>query len=65
MTHVNYNTNSQTKSKNSMFRSILYDYSDGYIPVKRTITISPVPAAAQPNSNKKGVVFKICFPIHI
>ena len=35
-----YNTNSQIKFKTSMFRSSLYDYSDVYILVSRTITIT-------------------------
>ena len=55
------NTNSQIKSKNSMLRSSLCDYSDAYILVKETITIAPVqPPGANPNNNDKQVVFKNC-----
>ena len=32
-----YNTNSQIKFKNSILKSVLCDYSDAYILVKRTI----------------------------
>ena len=35
--HETYNTNSQTKFKNSMLMSSLCDYSDAYIFVKGTI----------------------------
>ena len=34
-----YNTNKQVRFKTSMLRSILCDYSDAYIVVKRTITV--------------------------
>ena len=35
-----YNTNSQTKFKTSMLRSSLCDYSDAYILVSGTMTIT-------------------------
>ena len=38
--HGTQNTNSQIKFKTSMSRSSLYDYSDVYILVKGTITIT-------------------------
>ena len=38
--HGTYNTNSQIKFKTSMLRSSLYDYSDAYILVSGTITIT-------------------------
>ena len=42
-----------------MLKSSLWDYSDAYILVKRTITTAPVPPpAANPNNNDKEVVFK-------
>ena len=43
-----------------MIRSILCDYSDGYILVKRTITVPNTAAAgAAINNTNKKVVFKI------
>ena len=54
-----YNTNSQIKSKISMLKSSLYDYSDAYKLVKGTLTIAPVPPlAVNLNNNGKEVVFK-------
>ena len=42
-----------------MLKSSLWDYSDSYILVKRTIATAPVPPpAANPNNNDKEVVFK-------
>ena len=35
-----YNTNSQTKFKQSMLRSIIYDYNDWYVLSKGTVTVS-------------------------
>ena len=44
-----------------MLRSSLCDYSDAYILVNGTITISPIsPPVANPNNNDKEVVFKNC-----
>ena len=46
-----------------MLESSICDYSDAYILVKETITITPVPPQAQdPNNNDKKVVFKNCTP---
>ena len=46
-----------------MLRSSLCDYSDAYILVKGTITITPVPPpVVNPNNNDKEVVFKNCAP---
>ena len=39
-----YNTNSNTRLKTSMISSNLCDYSDAYIHVKGTITVSNIPA---------------------
>ena len=48
-----------------MLRSSLCDYSDAYILVKGTITITPVPPpAVNPNNNDKEVVFKNCAPFN-
>ena len=41
-----YNTNSQIKFKTSMIRSSLWDYSDAYILVKGTTTVSRVATQA-------------------
>ena len=35
-----YNTNKQIRFKTSILRSDMYDYSDAYIAVKGTITVS-------------------------
>ena len=49
-----YNTNSQIKFKTSMLKSNFCDYSNAYIHVKRTKTISNTgPAAAQNHVEKK------------
>ena len=58
-----YNVNSQIKFKNTMLKSSLCDYSDGYILVKGTITVNntAAPGAAANNTNKK-VIFKNCAP---
>ena len=46
---------SQTKFKNSMLKSSLSDYSDAYILVKVTITVSNTGTAATPNNRNKKV----------
>ena len=57
-----YNSSRQIKFKTMMFKTNLCDYSDTYILVKRTITVTLVPpSAANPNNNKE-VVFKNCGP---
>ena len=50
-----YNTNSQIKFKTSILKSSLCNYSDAYILVKGTITVSNKTAAdaATNNANKK------------
>ena len=54
-----YNKDNQIRTTTSMLRSSLCDYSDGYIPVKGTITVANIVAAttAANNVNKK-VIFK-------
>ena len=58
-----YNVNSQTKFKTTMLKSSLCDYSDAYILVKGTITITGAgadAAARQVDERDKGVIFKNC-----
>ena len=53
------------KFKTTMLRSNLYDYSDAYILVKGTITITGAgadAAARQADEREKGVTFKNCAP---
>ena len=60
-----YNFNSQIKFKTTMLKSSLYDYSDAYILVKGTITITAAgndAAARQADERDKGVIFKNCAP---
>ena len=54
-----YNKDNQIRSTTSMLRSSSFDYSDGYIPVKGTITVANIVATttAANNVNKK-VIFK-------
>ena len=56
--HRTYNEDNQIRFKTSMLRSSLYDYSDSYILVKRTITVNNKAAAVQPaiNANKKVII---------
>ena len=59
------NVNSQIKFKTAMLKSSLCDYSDAYILVKGTITITRAgdnAAARQADERDKGVVFKNCVP---
>ena len=58
-----YNVNSQIKFKTTMLKSSLYDYSNSYILVKRTISVADTSAAgsATNNTNKK-VTSKNCAP---
>ena len=58
-----YNVNSQIKFKTTMLKSSLCDYSDAYILVKGTITITGAgadAAARQADERDKGVIFKNC-----
>ena len=58
-----YNVNSQIKFKTTMIKSSLYDYSDAYILVKRTITVNNTAAAgAAVNNTNKKLIFKNCAP---
>ena len=60
-----YNVNSQIKFKTTMLKSSLCDYSDAYILVKGTITITERGAdvaARQADERDKGVSFKNCAP---
>ena len=60
-----YNVNSQIKFKTTMLKSSLCDYSDAYILVKGTITITGAGAdgaARQADERDKCVAFKNCVP---
>ena len=53
------NANNDIKSKTSMIRSNLYDYSDAHIHVKAPTTVSnTAAAAAHKNNTIKKVIFK-------
>ena len=60
---VRYNTSSQIEFKTSMVKPSFSDYSDAYILVKGTITITgdgPDNAAKRLVERNKGVIFKNC-----
>ena len=60
-----YNVNSQIKFKTAMLKFSLCDYSEAYILVKGTITLTGAgddAAARQVDERDKGVVFKNCPP---
>ena len=58
-----YNVNSKIKSKTTMLKSSLCDYSDAYILVKGTISVNNTAAAgAAANNNDRKVMFKKCAP---
>ena len=58
-----YNVNSQIKSKTSMLKSSLCDYSDAYVLVKGTSTVNNnTAAAAAANNTNKKVIFINCAP---
>ena len=60
-----YNTNSDIRFKTIMITSSLCDYSDAFILVKGTITITGAGAdatARQADERNKGVIFKNCTP---
>ena len=60
-----YNVNSQIKLKTTMLKPSLCDYSDAYILVKGTITITGAKkdaAARQADERDKVVIFKNCAP---
>ena len=56
-----YNVNSQIKFKTTMLKSSLCNYSDTYIFVKGTITITGA-GAGQADERNKGVTFINCAP---
>ena len=60
-----YNVNSQIRFKTKMLKSSLCDYSDAYILVKGTKTITGAgadAAAREADKRDKGVAFKNCAP---
>ena len=59
-----YNTNSQIKFKTSMLKSSLYNYSDAYILVSRTIMIAgaEIEDDARQEYERNKEVIKICVP---
>ena len=60
-----YNVHSQIKFKTTMLKSSLCDYSDAYILVKGTITITEAgadAAARQTDERDEGAAFKNCAP---
>ena len=58
-----YNVNSQIKFKTTMLKSSLCDYSDAYILVKGTISVTNAAAqGANANNTNKKVIFKNCAP---
>ena len=58
-----YNVNSQIKFKTTMLKSSLCDYSDTYILVKGTISVTnTATAGAAANNINKKVIFKNCAP---
>ena len=59
-TRGTYNTNSQIEFKTSMLKSSLCDYSDAYILLSGTITVSAL--AAGGGNNGIEVVVKYCVP---
>ena len=61
-----YNTNNLIKFKTSMLKSNFCDYSDAYIFVSGTITITGAEdndAAKRADQRNKGVIFKNCTPL--
>ena len=58
-----YNVGSQIKFKTTMLKSVLCDYSDAYILVKGTISVTNTAAqGAAANNINKRVIFKNCAP---
>ena len=63
-----YNTNSDIRFKTTILKSSLFDYSDVYILVKGTRTITEAgddTAARKPAERNKGVIFKSCALLQI
>ena len=57
-----YKISSQIKFKSLIIMSSLCDYSDAYILIKGTITVSNTGTAAGSNNKNKKVIFKNCAP---
>ena len=57
-----YNVNSQIKFKTIMLKTSLCDYSDAYILVRGTISVTNTAAGAVANNINKKVIFKHCAP---
>ena len=58
-----YNKDNQIALKTSILRSSLCDYSNAYILLKGTITVTNTAARGQPNKGaNKEVTFKDCRP---
>ena len=57
-----YNEDNQINFKTSMLRSNLCNYSDAWILVKGTITITNTAEGAAANNVNKKVLFKTCVP---
>ena len=55
-----YNVNSQIKFKTTMLKSSLCDYSDAYILVKGTISVTDTATGDAINNNNRKVIFKNC-----
>ena len=56
MTHRAYNTNSQIKYKTMMVKLSLCDYSDAYILVKETKTVTNTKTAAKSQSRNNSYI---------
>ena len=65
MIRRSYNTSSDIRFKTTMLKSSLSDYSDAYILLKGTITVTGEGADAaikQVDERNKGIIFKTCSP---
>ena len=65
MIRRSYNTNSDIRFKTTMLKASLSDYSDAYILLKGTITVTGEGADAaikQVDERNKGIIFKTCSP---
>ena len=58
-----YSTNSQIKFRTTMLKSSLCDYSDEYILVGRTITVTSTGTTAALNHRTEKVIFENCAPL--
>ena len=57
-----YNTNSQTKCKTAILKSILCDYSDGYILLKGYVTVNKTTANGAATNNTNETLLRNCAP---